>query len=79
MGLVGCLGFVGLTPAVATGISRFQPALVAQPARRTGVDGTTGGTIAVLAALWIFLPVLGGSETDGADRWLVGPAVAGVG
>lgn len=79
MSVVGYLGMVGLVLAVGEGIRRFEPAVVDQMARQTGLDGRTGWALVVVATLWLFLPVLAGAGLGDDELWVVGPAVAGVG
>ena len=78
MGVVSFLGVVGLSAAVAVGVGRYRPSVVGQLARQTGVGGRVGWAAFLATAVWAFLPLLAGAETDGA-AWAVGAAVAGVG
>lgn len=80
MGGVLYLGFVCVAFAVAVGVRRFDPAIVRQLSRRTGLGGAAGWLVFLLATLWTFLPVLAGAGTDGdGELWIVGAAVAGLG
>ncbi len=77
MGAASFLGMVGLAAVVAVGVRRYQPSVVGQLARQTGVDGRAGWAASLAAAAWAFLPLLAGARTRTA--WAVGAAVAGVG
>jgi len=66
MGAVSFLGVVGLSAAVAIGVRRYQPSVVGQLARQTGVDGRAGWAAFLATAVWAPLPLLAGAETDGA-------------
>ena len=71
MGVVSFLGLVGLSAAVAVVVRRYQPFVVGQLARQTGVDGRVGWVAFLATAVWAPLPLLAGAETDGA-AWAVG-------
>ena len=77
-GVVSFLGVVGLSAAVAVGVRRYQPSVVGQLARQTGVDGRAGWVAFLATAVRAFLPLLAGAEPDGT-AWAVGAAVAGIG
>jgi hypothetical protein len=79
MGLFEFLGFLALSVAVAVGVTWYQPSVVDQLARQTGVDGRTGWAAFLVAMVWAVLPVLAGAETGDGEAWVVGAAVAGVG
>lgn len=79
MGLVLYLGFLGITLLVALGVRWFDPSVVAQLSRKTGVAGATGWVLLLVAAAWMFLPVLAGATTGDDELWVAGSAVAGVG
>lgn len=79
MGWVTYLGFLAITLVVAVAVEWYQPSVADQLARKTGLSGRKGWTVLVLAAAWVFLPVLAGATAEGDDLWAVGSAVAGVG
>ena len=79
MGLLEYAGFVALSVVVAVAVQRYQPSVVAQVVRQTGVDGRAGWTVLAGAVLWVFLPALAGAEVGEGEAWLFGAAVAGGG
>ena len=79
MGLLEYAGFVALSVVVAAGVGRYQPSVVDQVARQTGVDGRAGWTVFAGAVLWVFLPALAGAEVGEGEVWLFGAALAGGG
>lgn len=79
MGVLAYLVWVGITLAVGVGVKRFEPAVVDQLARQTGLGRVTGWTAVVVATLWLFLPVLAGAGVDDGEIWVLGSAIAGVG
>ncbi|PSP33158.1 hypothetical protein BRC63_10765 [Halobacteriales archaeon QH_10_70_21] len=68
MGLFEFLGFLALSVAVAVGVTWYQPSVVDQLARQTGVDGRTGWAAFLVAMVWAFLPVLAGAETGDREQ-----------
>lgn len=79
MGSVLYLGFLGITLLAAVGVRWFDPSIVDQLSRRTGLSGATGWVLLLVAAAWMFLPFLAGATTGNDELWMVGSAVAGVG
>ena len=79
MGLFEFLGLVALSVVVAVGIRRYQPSVVDQLARQTGVGGRAGWAVFAVAVLWAFLPTLVGAELGDGQAWVFGAAIAGVG
>jgi hypothetical protein len=79
MGLFEYVGFVALSVVVAVAVERYQPSVVDQVARQTGVDGWAGWTVFVGGVLWVFLPALAGAEVGEGRAWLFGAALAGGG
>lgn len=75
MSVVGYIGFLGLLVAVAAGVKRFDPAIVAQLSRRTGLTGSHGWMILLVALAWVFLPVLAGAPVGDGSPWVIGAAV----
>jgi len=79
MDVVGYVGFLGLSVAVAVGIKWFDPAIVAQLSRRTGLTGARGWAVLLVALAWMFLPVLAGVPVGDGHPWVIGAAISGVG
>lgn len=79
MGLFTYLGFVGMMILLGGAVKWIDPAALEQLARKTGLRAVHGWLLLLVAACWMFLPVLAGATTDESDWWLVGPALAGVG
>jgi len=79
MGWVTYLGFLAVALVVAVGVRWFDPAVVDQLSRKTGLSGAKGWTLLLVAASWTFLPLLAGAETGDGEMWMFGSAVAGVG
>lgn len=79
MGVIGYVGFLAVSVAVAVGVRWLDPAIVAQLSRRTGLTGGRGWVILLVALAWVFLPVLAGAPIGDGSLWVVGAAVAGVG
>ena len=79
MDWVTYLGFLAVTLVVAVGVRVFDPAVVDQLSRKTGLSGARGWTLLLVAASWTFLPLLAGAGTDDGELWMFGSAVAGVG
>lgn len=78
MNVPGYLGVVGLALALGYGVRWLDPTAYDQITRRVGLSARTGWTVAVVAALWICLPVLAGAGHE-EKAWAVGPAITGVG
>ncbi|MFU1780002.1 hypothetical protein ACM16X_01340 [Haloarcula japonica] len=79
MGVVGYVGFLGVSVAVAVGVKWFDPAIAAQLSRRTGLTGARGWAILLVALVWVFLPVLAGAPVADGRPWVIGAAISGVG
>lgn len=79
MGWLAYVGFLAVTVVGGVGVRWFDPAVVEQLSRRTGLSGATGWAVLLVAAAWTFLPLLAGATTGDDDLWVVGSAVAGVG
>lgn len=79
MGVIGYVGFLGLSVAIAVGVRWFDPAIASQLSRRTGLTGVRGWVLLLAALAWVFLPVLAGAPVGDGTLWTVGAAVAGVG
>ena len=75
MGVVAYVGFVLVSVLVAAGVKRFDPAIVAQLSRRTGLTGSYGWVILLVALAWVFLPVLAGAPVGDGSPWVIGAAV----
>jgi hypothetical protein len=79
MGLGPYLGFLGITLLVAIGVRWFDPSVVDQLSRKTGLGGATGWALLLVAAAWMFLPLLAGATAGDDELWVVGSAIAGLG
>lgn len=79
MGVVAYVGFIVVSVVVAVGVKRFDPAIIEQLSRRTGLTGSRGWTIFLVALAWTFLPVLAGAPVGDGSLWVVGAAMGGVG
>jgi hypothetical protein len=79
VGVLVYLGFLGIAVVMAVGIRWFDPYVVEQLARRTGLRSRHGWALLLAASAWTFLPFLAGATTDGGELWLVGSASVGAG
>lgn len=79
MSAVAYVGFIVVSVVVAVGIRWFDPAIVAQLSRRTGLTGSRGWAIFLVALGWTFLPVLAGAPVGDGSLWVIGAAIASVG
>lgn len=73
------IGFLGITLLVAVGVRWYDPSIVDQLSRKTGLSGPVGWAVLLVAAAWTFLPLLAGATTGDDELWVIGSAVAGVG
>ncbi|WP_396613058.1 hypothetical protein ACH9L7_07285 [Haloferax sp. S1W] len=78
MNILGYLGFVAFSVALAYSLRWLDPTAVSKLSRQFGIPRRTGWAFAIAAFLWIFLPVLVGAKLDD-ELWVFGAAVAGVG
>lgn len=79
MNWLSYLGFLGITLLVALGVRWYDPSIVDQLSRKTGLSGATGWAVLLVAAAWTFLPLLAGATTGDDELWVIGSAIAGVG
>jgi hypothetical protein len=79
MGVIAYVGFVLVSVLVAVGVKWFDPAIVEQLSRRTGLTGGRGWGLFLIALAWIFLPVLAGAPVGEGSLWVIGAAMGSVG
>lgn len=79
MGAVTYVGFILVSVLVAVGVRWFDPAIIEQLSRRTGLTGGRGWGLFLVALAWIFLPVLTGAPVGDDSLWVIGAAMGSVG
>jgi hypothetical protein len=72
-------GYVVFAVIVAYGVRWFDPAVLSQLSRKSGLTARTAWGFAVASFLWMFLPILFGAPVDDSELWLFGAAFAGFG
>ncbi|SEK56565.1 hypothetical protein [Haloferax larsenii] len=79
MNVIGYVGFVAVSVGIAASVRWVDPPVLSHLSRRIGLASRKGWAIALVALLWVFLPILAGAAISEALAWVFGGAVACVG